>query len=835
MTASPQSAAGRARRWSPRLLYLGVFLLAGLVALAVLSIRREWQDRIGQSRADAIFQLVQGKTPARPTETPGAAAWLNLELRRYRERIADPEKARLYGEVAEWQDTRSVPPFFAPIRELLASPARHPEIQAVPRLLSPETPGEDPPFSLRSQGFVELDGRWFATTRRKALDSRDLADSANASNRFLAFVTPHLMALSEALPRVLAEHPLPALPGSRPPRVVRLYALSEDGTLVSLPLAAAASDPQASRRAAIEEGREFRSSPERPTFVSNEFYFRFDYAAPRDQTFYSGLYLDLGGQGLVATITVPLRDPGLDARGIVGADLTFDIDWEAFARRIDPPMIAGVVHLADSPSAVRPWADIEGALPETRPAALRSAVAALAQRPGGAAAESVPYVLHGVVEGQGAVAAFQVAASTWLVVLFPKTQSHLPLIPVLLSAVMLVALLSGFEVNRRRAERAQLKAESALQEKQNLLNTMQVPLVVVDPNSDEVVFGNQAAQNLGVRPGARIGDMVSPDPRARAHYERMQVARTEPRRAYGLPVRVRGEDGREEERYAIVRSVAVTAPIEALRADERHRLGILFLVEPDADLALLTEELESETRQDERRKLAGLLSHGVDTLIRVLAHGLRGGAGVASSPELVSWLAGYVDRRLRTTAWLLDHWDAEPPLPPDSSVEAAQARTTLERLQSVFALAARDADLRTRLHWDNGVLCNRPGLAAPVFTAEIDWPEEYWFTCPVRGGFGFFLGEVLINAIRHGRPGSTPALRITLDRVRRELAFEVENELREGASDHDRGETYGGQGILERLAHLFEWRDLAFERRERTYRVSWRVPASERGDPRRAD
>jgi hypothetical protein len=820
--------------WTQRLLYLGVLLFAGLVALAALSIRREWQERIGQSRADAIFQLVQGKTPARPTETPGATAWLNLELRRYRERIADPEKARLYGDVAEWQDTRSVPPFFAPIRALLASPVRNSETRTLPRLISLQA-GEDPPLSLRSQAFVELDGHWFATTRRKALDSRDLADLSNSSNRFLTSMTPHLMALSQALPRVLAAHPLPVLPGSRPPRVVRLYALSEDGTLISLPLAADASNPAALRRAALAEGREFRSSPERPTFVSNEFYFRFDYAEPRDQTFYSGLYLDLGGQGLVATITVPLIDPGLDARGIVGADLTFDIDWEAFARRIDPPMIAGVIHPASAPPEARPWTAIEGTLPEARPAALRNAVAALAQRPGGAAAESVPSVLHGVVEGQGAVAAFQVAATTWLVVLFPKTQSRLPLLPALLSAVMLVALLTGFEVNRRRAERAQLKAESVFQEKQNLLNTMQVPLLVVDPNTDEVVFGNQAAQSLGVQPGTRIGDMVAPDPRARAYYERMQVARPEPRRAYGLPVRVRGEEGQEEERYAIVRSVAVTAPIEALRADERHRLGILFLLEPDADLALLTEELESETRQDERRKLAGLLSHGVDALIRVLAHGLHGGPGAASSPELVSWLADYVDRRLRTTAWLLDHWDAEPPLPPDSSVEAAQARATVERLTSVFALAARDADLRTRLHWDNGVLCERSDLSAPIFTAEIDWPREYWFACPVRGGFGFFLGEALINAVRHGRPGSTPALRIALDRVRRELCFEIENELRPGAADREAGETYGGRRILERLAHLFEWRDLAFEQRERTYRVSWRVAASERGDPRRGD
>jgi hypothetical protein len=735
--------------------------------------------------------------------------------------------------VAEWQDTRSVPPFFAPLRELLAAPLLPSPAQETPALHPPgdlrETP--EPPRTLRVQSFVELWDRWFAVTRRRALDSPDRETS---SNRFLAATAPHLLALSGDLSRVLAAHPLPPLPGSRPPRVVRLYALSEDGTLISLPL-------PGSRDAAIQEGRGFRGSPERPTFVSNEFYFRFDFADPAAQTFYSGLYLDLGGQGLVATITVPLAETGSGSRGLVGADLSFDIDWERFARRIEPPMLAGVVRTPQGASLAsgRPWEQLEKRLPQAAPPALRRAVATLAaagaqrtaEEP---AAESVPSVLHGVVEGEGAVAAFQVAASTWLVVLFPKTQSHLPWVPVLLSLAMLVALLWGFELNRRRAERAQGKAELAFQEKQNLLNTMQVPLVVVDPNTDEVVYGNPAAGRLGVRAGSRIGDLVSTDPKARAHYERMQVARPEPRRAYGLPVRVQGEDGAEEERYAIVRSVAVTAPIEALHADERHRLGILFLLEPEADLALLTAALAEETRQDERQKLAGLLSHGVDTLIRVLAHSLQAGAGTAA--ELAPWLADYVDRRLRTTAWLLDHWNAEPPLPPDSSVEGHQARATVERLAAVFRLAAADAELRTRLRWDNGVLSARSQGAAAVFTTEIDWPEDFWLAVPVRGGFGFFLGEVLINAMRHGRPGSTPALRIALDRVRRELRFEVENELRSEPHGRDgEGETYGGKSILRQLARLFEWPDLAFETRETTYVVSWRVPASERGDPRRAD
>lgn len=837
MAATILTRVNPRRRFGPRLLYLGVFLFLALVVLAALSVRREWQQRIGQSRADAIFQLVQGRTPSRPTETPGATAWLNLELARYRERIADPGKARLYGEVAEWQDNRSVPRVFAPIRELLASRPEPPAPGPEPRRVPPEELGDQAapgsaPLSLRAQSYLELDRRWFAVTRRETLE--EAAPDA-PSDRFLAAAAPHLLRLSEALPRRLAERPLPPLPGSRPPRVVRLYAIAEDGTLVSLPLAQSPSDPAAARRAVLAEGRAFRRLPELPTFVSNEFYFHFDFGGPEDQVFYSGLYLDLGGQGLVATITAPLFDPAFGERGVLGADLAFEIDWEAFARGIDPPMIAGVVPLGDSPAGRQPWEQMRSALGPGQPEALRSAVAALAgQGSGEPAPASIPYLLHGVAEGEGAVAAFQVAARTWLVVLFPKTRSHLPLLPVLLSAVMLVLLLTGFELNRRRAEESQAKAEGALAEKQNLLNTMQVPLVVVDPNTDEVVFRNQAAANLGIATGSRVADMVAPDPRARAHYERMQIAKPEPRRAYGLPVVVPGENG-PEERYAIVRSVAVTAPIEALHADERHRLGILFLLEPEADLAILTEDLAAGTRQDERRRLAGLLTHGVDTLVRVLAHGLRAQGGAAASPELVSWLAGYVDRRLRTTAWLLDHWDAAPPLPPDSAIEPAQARATIESLRSVFALAATDPELRTRLHWDNGVLSARPdGASAPVFTVETDWPDEYWFTCPVRGGFGFFLGEALINAIQHGRPGSVPALRISLDRVRKELTFEVENELRTGAETRREGESYGGRRILARLARLFEW-DLAFEETPSTFRAVWKVPASERGDPRKGD
>lgn len=830
--------------WSPRLLYLGLLLFALLLALAALAIRREWTERLGQARAEALFRLVEARTAIRPTETPGALAWLNLELLRYREQIADPEKARLYGEIAEHQDERRVPALFAPLGAALDRP--FPEASARPHL-GEAIAGSAEAGSLRIERLVEADGRWLALTRRRTLEAepppRPPGESAPEGGEGLAGdllpyrLAPHLVAIAGDLRRRLAAQPLPALPGSRPPTLVRLYALGEEGSLLSLPAPLAA--PGGAARAEAEaEAREIGKLPRLPTFFSDEFFFRFDFAAPTPQLAYSGVYLDIGGRGLVATLTAPLTVEGRHV--VLALDLAFDVDWRSFARWIEPPMTASLALPppdAGGEAAPLSWPALERSLLPDAPEPLRRAIVRLASGTA-PAREDIPYLRHGVVEGVGAVAAFQVAERTWLAVLFPRTRSHLPWLPLLLSAVLLVALLGGFEVNRRRAERSQIKAERALQENQNLLNTMQVPLLVVDPNTDEVVFRNRAAADLGVEAGGSIAGMVA-DPRARAHYERMQVARPEPRRAYGLPLRVRGAGG-EEVRYAIVRSVAVTAPIEALQADERHRLGIFFLLDEDSDLALWNETLDGESRRDERRRLAGLLTHGVDSLARVLARQLqapaRGPDAEPGGTELAAWLAGYIEARLRTTSWLLDRWDLEPPFAPDCTIEAAHARATIGRLQAVFACAARDLELRTRLHWGNGVLAGREGEDLPVFALEMDWPEAYVFTSPVRGGFGFFLTEALVNAVRHGRPGSTPVLRIALDRVRRELEIEVENESHPPVGrDEVEGGSYGGRRILERLARLFDWHDLRFLREERTFRVSWRVRVSERRDPAKAD
>src|SRR6202040_1559856 len=147
--------------------------------------------------------------------------------------------------------------------------------------------------------------------------------------------------------------------------------------------------------------------------------------------YWSGLYLDLGGQGVVATLLAPFRGPETGYGGVIAADLTFDFDWQAFAAHIEPPMSAAVVQLrAPAREPWRPWAAMAAQGPATAPGELRSAVAALAAAEARTGRPVNPfYLYHATVEGHGAVAALQVAATTWLVTLFPATRSSFALLP----------------------------------------------------------------------------------------------------------------------------------------------------------------------------------------------------------------------------------------------------------------------------------------------------------------------------------------------------------------------------------------------------------------------
>ena len=167
----------------------------------------------------------------------------------------------------------------------------------------------------------------------------------------------------------------------------------------------------------------------------------------------------------------------------------------------------------------------------------------------------------------------------------------------------------------------------------------------------------------------------------------------------------------------------------ALGADERHRLAILFLIDPASDLRLLLEDVESAAHTDERRRLAGLLSHGLDSLADVLRRsvaGVRPGSDPGLTPQ---WLAEYLQRRIHVTAWLLDHWNSSPPT-HDSVVDAAQAHETSCRSSASSPRSVRSPICGRSLGWANGPLADDRG--GQPSSPTVDWPEEFQTTPPVR-------------------------------------------------------------------------------------------------------
>ncbi|HEX7779181.1 MAG TPA: hypothetical protein VF424_08095, partial [Vicinamibacterales bacterium] len=300
-------------------LYAGVALFVALAAFTARAIWIAWHERSGEARAEALFDLVGQRMPPRPTEAPGAMAWLQRELERYARHL-DDERARLYRQFAAAFD--GVPPALEPIRDAIRRATVDPGAPDRVRWLGASEPAASP--SLRSQRLVVLDSRLLVVTRRRALEPA-AASGAAAPDGVVRWAAAFLVDGSGGVDRALIARPLPALPGSRSPHPVRLYVVAEDGTLISAPWER---EPDAGgpsglggfsrpdRRSAAAAERELAllsARPNLPTFAPEEFFFRGGVVEKPGERpgagAYSGFYLDLGGRGLVSTITLPAITP----------------------------------------------------------------------------------------------------------------------------------------------------------------------------------------------------------------------------------------------------------------------------------------------------------------------------------------------------------------------------------------------------------------------------------------------------------------------------------------------------------------------------------------------
>lgn len=770
---------------TPRLLYLGTFVFAVLLVVTLFSLTRVWQKRDDDTRARAIYDLVQNTLPNRPTDTPGAAAWLHRELTRYWDRgeIHDP---------SYWRAGPALPQPFRVYGDLLSTPvaiSNNPE----PTVLKLDDGGAEERAALlfRDQFYAQWGAQQFVITRRKALGGVDLSAQTPA-NTFLRLALPQMAQLAEKRPT----------PSGINHRLVRFFALSEDNTLATLPLAGEA------QTRLLDEGAALRTQSRLPNFVSNEFFFVFDYSAEAPPAWFSGLYLDLGGQGLVGSITAPLMGPD-GPLGIIGVDIALDLNWVELAANLEAPLKGQVVTLTEDPlnQDNQPWRALTAALSDSD-APLTAILERLSQQDARLLHNPTP-IYHGVVEEQGAVLAFRAAGNQWMLVFFPHTPATFPILPVASLLILLIALLAGFAWSRRRTA-------AAFAEKQNLLETMRVPLVVMDPNSDRVVFCNRAAQEMGIRADVVFREYVDRDDRD--FYESMQFSPDQDRRAYGLHMNLK--DGR---RYSVVRSVAVENPIDMLQADKRHRLGIIFVIDEDDDLG----NYRTTLAQVERDKLSVLFTHGVDSLAAVLYSALQRG----QDPIFCRWLSEHLTRRIRVIAMVLERWDKQVDLGEGLLIDRHHAEKTLDRLDQIFKMVRTDADLRDDLRWNNGVLSSevsQPETA--VIPRDVHWPDHVLITIPSQGVFGFFVGEILVNCIRHGAPYPPPNLDIQHIPGSREVTFQLTNTARDPEQHATAHKSYGGQTILQQMAKQFGWKPPTFEQKGTRYITSWQLPARKKHD-----
>jgi hypothetical protein len=791
-----------------------------VVALALLLIvgsglwtHGQWQRQLDSGRAQMLAELLSTKITPRVIENPGVEAWRMSLLRVAAEQLPAGERDTLLELLPPTERQHQLPASMVAVGERLHSAApplgsRGPiTVQHVPE--PPAPAGADPVEALRVVEHVRIDGATLVLTHRRGL----FAEQAELPED-LRHVAVHLTTLAEGWTE--DPPPMPIESGELllgPPRLTRLYAFVEDGSLMSIafPHEGERSDPAARTRALEDETAAVRQRPGDLTLTSSSHFTRFDYGDPLgEQTDFTGIYADVGGSGFVATVAVPIEYGDESLKVILSADLTIDIDLERLAAAADPSLqvaLTGELPEIATPEW-QPWTTLHDALPPGVPEQLRKDVwlRKKAEQSSGTWDPKGP-VVHGHGE-QGVLFAQQVNRRRWLVGRIEATPPNLPWASLLLVPGLLLGLLLWSGRRELAVTHERDAAREQLGQRLGVLDLLELPLIVVDPNDDMIISGNAIAlERLHITPGRSVHEqLIANDERSQSHYHEHQLVVGGRRRSYGVYLRD-PDDPERRGRYVLVRSISLGAAQPGLGAAANHRIGLVCEIDDVADLALLLEERVAATRQDERNKLAAIFEHGADTLARVLETSVSD-ATTDEQREFCRWLAEYLLGRLHVTQWVLEHWGGPARHDVVCILGPEHLHAGLAQYQRIFALVAATPKLRAQLHWDNGSLSMAlPDRESPV-RAWIDWPESYRLTAPADGVFGYVIGEILINAVKHGAPGLPIELEADIDRARRELSVRVRNEVHPGG-DHGNSredKAYGGLAIITEITRLCGWK-----------------------------
>lgn len=431
-----------------RTLVLPVFVTLVLVAGAAWT-HWQWQAQARSGRAEVLGRLLAIEHAPRMVEAPGVEAWLLGLVQEAGARLPAEERTA-YEELLHPTWAPRLPASMVAVGEHLhraPPPVGSEGPIALREIPAPPVEGSTPESSLRTVEHVDLGGHTLVLTRRRGLSESGSLPPA------LRRAALQLVALREGW-----ADPAPPEGASTglllsPPRVIRFYAVAEDGSVLSLPL------PVPSAAEALEaETLQSHRRPRAPSLASDSMFLALDFGAPMaTQTHYTGIYTDVAGSGFVASVSAPLgpSDDGLHV--VIAADLAVDVDLSRLLAAADPSLqlaVADPVREARTPMW-QPWSTLVSALPPDAPDELRRQVQVMAIRE---AREDVwapqrTLVHHTADAGHGVLLAVQVSQRRWLVGWLSEAPTRIPWGPMVLVPGLLLGVVVWGERARRRLER----------------------------------------------------------------------------------------------------------------------------------------------------------------------------------------------------------------------------------------------------------------------------------------------------------------------------------------------------------------------------------------------